>query len=49
LDIGDANWDKVLKYVSANKNLGLEKVLVQLKKKYDIKTPIKKELSKLIK
>ncbi len=49
LDIGDANWDKVLKYVSANKNLGLEKVLIQLKKKYDIKNPIKKELSKLMK
>lgn len=49
LDIGDANWEKVLKYVSANKNLGLEKVLIQLKKKYDIKTPIKKELSKLMK
>jgi hypothetical protein len=49
LDIGDANWEKVLKYVAANKNLGLEKVLIQLKKKYDIKTPIKKELSKLMK
>ena len=49
LDIGDENWAKVLNYVVANKQLGMEKILTQLKKKYDIKAPIKKELSKLVK
>jgi hypothetical protein len=48
LDIGDENWSKVLKYVSANKGLGFEKILTNLKKKYDIKAPIKKEISKLV-
>lgn len=49
LDIGDENWTKVLKYVTANKGLGLEKIVNNLKKKYDIKAPIKKEISKLVK
>ena len=49
LDIGDENWAKVLKYVTANKGLGLERIVTNLKKKYDIKAPIKKEISKLVK
>jgi len=49
LDIGDENWTKVLKYIAANKNLGLEAICTQLKRKYDISTPIKKEISKLVK
>lgn len=49
LDIGDENWAKVLKYVASNKSLGMEKIVSNLKLKYDIKAPIKKELSKLVK
>ncbi len=49
LDIGDNNWDKVLKYVAENKDLGLEAICTQLKRKYDLKAPIKKEISKLVK
>ena len=49
LDIGDANWSKVLKYVSENKELGLPKIVKNLETKYNIKAIVKKELSKSIK
>ena len=49
LDIGDENWSKVLRYVAANKKLGIEKIVSNLKLKYDIKAPVKKELVKLTK
>lgn len=46
LDIGDENWDKVLKYVVANKALGIEKIVQNLEKKYKIKASVKTELKK---
>lgn len=46
LDIGDNNWAKVLKFVAANKELGLPKIVSQLETKYSIKAMVKKELSK---
>tara|TARA_R100000541_G_scaffold29847_1_gene38986 strand:+ start:7450 stop:8025 length:576 start_codon:yes stop_codon:yes gene_type:complete len=46
LDIGDTNWDKVLSYVSANKKLGLPKIVAQLETKYKLKAVVKKEISK---
>tara|TARA_R100000654_G_C2686835_1_gene127987 strand:+ start:3857 stop:4465 length:609 start_codon:yes stop_codon:yes gene_type:complete len=49
LDIGDANWSKVLKYVADNKELGLPKIVKNLETKYNIKAIVKKELSKNIK
>lgn len=49
LDIGDANWGKVVRYMTSNKSLGMERMLTQLKKKYEITAPVKKELVKLIK
>jgi len=49
LDIGDANWSKVLKYVAENKELGLPKIVKNLETKYNIKAIVKKELSKNIK
>jgi hypothetical protein len=49
LDIGDANWVKVLKYVSSNKDLGLEKIASNLSTKYNMKAVVKKELAKAIK
>ena len=46
LDIGDENWQKVLKYVVANKELGIEKIVQNLEKKYKIKASVKTELKK---
>ena len=49
LDIGDNNWTKVLKYVADNKELGLPKIVKNLEVKYNIKSIVKKEISKSIK
>ena len=45
---GDANWDNVIKYVTANKGLGLEKIGQQLNRKYKMTPTIKKEIANLI-
>ena len=47
LNVGDDNWDKVLKYVVANKTIGLEKIVKNLSVKYKISATVKKEISKL--
>jgi hypothetical protein len=49
LEIGDMNWSKVLTYISKNKELGLEKIVKNLKSKYSIKAVVKKELAKSMK
>tara|TARA_R100000700_G_C3154661_1_gene132266 strand:+ start:460 stop:1056 length:597 start_codon:yes stop_codon:yes gene_type:complete len=49
LNIGDANWEKVLKYISANKQLGLTKIVKALETKYKVKALVKKEIAKHIK
>jgi hypothetical protein len=46
LDIGDENWVKVLKYMGANKQLGLTKIVSNLETKYKMKASVKKELQK---
>jgi len=48
LTIGDANWDKVLDYIKANKQLGLAPIVKNLQVKYKIDTITKKELSKYV-
>tara|TARA_R110000796_G_scaffold18221_15_gene55316 strand:- start:647 stop:1249 length:603 start_codon:yes stop_codon:yes gene_type:complete len=48
LNVGDDNWDKVLKYVVANKTIGLEKIVKNLSVKYKISATVKKEISKLL-
>ena len=48
LDIGDDNWSKVLLYVAKNKELGLEKIVNQLGRKYKLTTKVKKELNNVI-
>ena len=45
---GDANWEKVTKYVTDNKSLGIEAILQQLSRKYSINAAAKKELSKIV-
>jgi len=49
LNIGDGNWDKVLKYISSNKELGLAKIVKALETKYKVKALVKKEIAKHIK
>jgi len=45
---GTDNWEKVVKYVQANKTLGLEKIGLQLNRKYTISPALKKELATII-
>jgi NH3-dependent NAD+ synthetase len=45
---GTANWDAVVKYVTDNKQLGIEKIGAQLVRKYKISPALKKEISNLI-
>jgi hypothetical protein len=45
---GTANWDAVVKYVTANKALGIEKIGGQLVRKYKISPALKKEIGNLI-
>jgi hypothetical protein len=45
---GTENWDAVVKYVTANKAMGVEKIGAQLVRKYKISPAIKKEIANLI-
>lgn len=42
------NWDAVVKYVQANKAMGIEKIGAQLVRKYKISPALKKEIANLI-
>mgnify|MGYP005990985033 FL=1 len=46
LDIGDENWAKVMKYIGANKHLGLAQIVKNLETKYKMKATVKKEIEK---
>ena len=48
LNIGDDNWQKVLSYVSANKELGLKKIGENLLTKYTMTAKVKKEIAKAL-
>lgn len=45
---GTANWDNVVKYVTTNKQLGIEKIGAQLTRKYKISPALKKEIANLV-
>jgi hypothetical protein len=45
---GTENWDKVVAYVTTNKELGMEKIGKQLNRKYKISPTLKKEIANLI-
>lgn len=45
---GDENWEKVAKYVEANKALGLDKIGKQLTRKYKISAALKKEIANIV-
>jgi hypothetical protein len=45
LKVDDENWAKVLKYVVANKEKGLDALLGELRQKYSIAAPVKKAIA----
>ena len=45
---GTENWDAVVKYVTTNKALGIEKIGAQLVRKYKVSPTLKKEIANLI-
>jgi len=49
LEIGTDDWKRVLTYISANKEMGLDKIVAQLGKKYTVNTKVKAEIKKQIK
>jgi hypothetical protein len=48
LSIGTDDWKKVVTYINANKQLGIEAIGKQLTRKYKISASLKKEIAKLI-
>tara|TARA_R100001440_G_scaffold12383_9_gene21731 strand:+ start:6235 stop:6831 length:597 start_codon:yes stop_codon:yes gene_type:complete len=44
LEVDDENWAKVLKYVVANKELGIDQLLKNLRTKYKVSTKVQKAL-----
>jgi hypothetical protein len=49
LNIGDENWEKVFRFVEANKSQGLSNIVKQLERKYSISKVVLKELTKITK
>jgi len=45
---GTENWDAVVKYVTANKSLGIEKIGAQITRKYKVSPALKKEIANLL-
>jgi len=45
---GTANWDAVIKYVTANKALGIEKIGAQITRKYKVSPALKKEIANIL-
>lgn len=48
LKIGDENWDKVVKYVTENKEMGIKKIVDALSIKYTITNLVKNNLTKIV-
>lgn len=49
LKVGDENWDKVVKYIDANKETGVASIGAQLARKYSMSAAVKKEIANLFK
>ena len=49
LVVDSDNWKSVVKYVTDNKELGIEKIGAQLKRKYSMSNEVKKSVAELIK
>mgnify|MGYP002620342662 CR=1 FL=1 len=48
LEVDDENWSKVLKYVVANKEMGIDELLKNLRTKYKVSTKVQKVLKENI-
>jgi hypothetical protein len=48
LEKGDESWSKVETYITGNKQLGLDKIVQQLSRKYIISPSVQKEIEKLV-
>ena len=48
LKLGTQNWNRVMSYVMANKEVGEEKIFQQLETKYTLSPAVKKEIKNLI-
>lgn len=48
LDVDDENWDKVLKYIVANKSKGLDTLVAEIGSKYKVTASVKKAFKKAI-
>jgi hypothetical protein len=46
LEVDSENWHKVMKYVTANKDLGLRAIAKNLTQKYKLTVPVKREIKK---
>ena len=49
LKVGDENWDKVVKYVEANKETGVASIGAQLARKYSMSAAVKKQIADMFK
>jgi hypothetical protein len=48
LEVGDANWDRVVKYATENKGIGAKKIIESLSVKYSISPSVKAEITKVV-
>ena len=48
LNVNDDNWGRASRFIVANKELGFDKIMAQLRRKYTIDTNVAKEIEKLI-
>ena len=49
LKVGDANWTKVLSFISNNKDKTVEQIVAQLNRKYSVSAETKKEIGNQLK
>lgn len=47
LKVGDENWEKVSKYIEANKGIGADAIIKNLEVKYKITAPVKAAINKI--
>jgi len=49
LEIGSEKWARVVTYITANKTMTVDKIILMLSKKYKVTTAITNEITKLVK
>jgi hypothetical protein len=48
LEVGDSNWERVVKYATENKGIGAKKIIDSLSVKYKISPSVKTEITKVV-